>query len=63
MIPNDLDLRREMIDKMIVHCMNNADELTKWEYDFILSVGNQFDDRKNLSDKQCEILEKIYDKL
>lgn len=43
--------------------MNNADELTKWEYDFILSVGNQFDDRKNLSDKQCEILEKIYDKL
>jgi hypothetical protein len=34
--------------------------LTKWEQDFIISISDQFDQRGSLSDKQFEILEKIY---
>lgn len=35
-------------------------DLTKWEQDFIESVGNQFAERRTLSDRQFEILERIY---
>lgn len=35
-------------------------ELTKWEEDFINSVREQFQARRSLSDRQIEILERIY---
>jgi uncharacterized membrane-anchored protein len=34
--------------------------LTKWEQDFIESISEQFAERGSLSDKQEEILERIY---
>lgn len=35
-------------------------ELTKWEEDFVDSVREQFQARGSLSERQIEILEKIY---
>lgn len=66
MIPNDFPLRQETIDRMIFGIMNNPEfleSLNKWEYDFMESIAEQFDKKGNLSDKQCEILEKIFDKM
>lgn len=34
--------------------------LTKWEEDFIDSVTDQFDHRGSVSDRQAEIIERIY---
>lgn len=34
--------------------------LTKWEQDFIESISEQFDERGSISDRQEEILERIY---
>ena len=34
--------------------------LTKWEQDFVESIGLQLDDRGTISDRQEEILERIY---
>jgi hypothetical protein len=51
-----------MINAMICSC-KDAEGLTKWEEDFILSVEEQFLVKENLSNRQCEILERIYDKL
>jgi len=54
--PKDKDIVSEWIDA----CMEVADDLTKWEYDFILSLQEQLERRPNLSEKQEEILERIY---
>jgi len=35
---------------------------TEWEYDFMGSITEQFDSRGTLTDKQQEILERIYKK-
>lgn len=35
--------------------------LTEWEEDFITSLGDQWDRTHRLSDKQTDILERIYD--
>lgn len=63
MIPMDSEPRKQMINAMITSCRESLDELTKWEQDFITSVDNQFVVKGNLSNRQCEILEQIYDKL
>ncbi len=34
--------------------------LTKWEQDFVDSIWEQFEERGSLSDRQEEILERIY---
>lgn len=64
MIPNDQPLRKQMIDRMLNDIMKdpNTRDLSKWEEDFVSSVYDQFIDKGNLSQKQCEILERIYDK-
>lgn len=63
MIPTDPILRFKMIERMLSSCMNNLDSFTTWEEGFIESASIQFEDRKSLTDRQCEILEKIYDKI
>ena len=63
MIPNDQPLRRQTISRMIFAIIDHPEnELTAWEQDFIASIEEQFKNRGDLSNKQCEILEKIYDK-
>ena len=34
----------------------------KWEHDFLESIREQFDSRGSLSERQEEILQKLYDK-
>ena len=63
MIPNDLEERKKMIERMLKVCWDKSDELTAWEMNFIESCNGQFAFKETLSDRQCEILEKIYDKL
>ena len=66
MIPNDQLARKQMISNMLMHLTNlgpDDSELTKWETDFVSSIAEQFEQRDNLSDKQCEILERIYNKV
>lgn len=41
----------------------NIEKLSKWEQDFFESVSDQFDRGKTLSEKQLEVIEKIYLKL
>ena len=36
-------------------------KLTKWEEEFVDSVGEQFSQRRYLSERQMEILNRIYD--
>lgn len=64
MIPSDIAERRKMIEYMIEGCCNFFDEkLSTWEQEFIISIHGQFKTKQNLSDRQCEILEKIYTKV
>ena len=63
MIPNDPEERKKMIKRMLDVCAENKDELNSWESDFVDSCEGKFESRETLSDRQCEILEKIYDKL
>lgn len=62
MIPSDLEQRRKVIKYMLDE-LENADSLTKWEEEFTESISVQFETKKNLSERQCEILEKIYEKV
>ena len=49
----------EVIADWLEQCENSR-KLTKWETDFIESVAEQFDRRGTISDRQEEILERIY---
>lgn len=63
MIPTDIEQRKKMIVYMLGACNNENNNLTKWEENFLTSINEQFCDKNNLTDRQCEILERIYDKL
>ena len=41
----------------------NDSRITEWERNFIESISEQFDNHGDVSDKQVEILERIYCKL
>lgn len=51
---------KQLLDHMFDCLDSPSRELTKWESDFIESVYDQFTKSGKLSDKQFEILEKIY---
>lgn len=65
MIPTEKRERQQMIEYMLKALITDdqEDKLTTWEKNFVESVSNQFDDKGNLSDKQCEVLERIYNKV
>lgn len=68
MIPNDQPLRKQTIERMIDKLMDNLysdnfESCTEWEHEFIISINDQFKNKSDLSNRQCEILEKIYDKI
>jgi hypothetical protein len=56
--------QEEMTDKAIDYIMTgmNIDQLTEWEQQFFESVSDQWTRRRNLSEKQKEILGNIWDK-
>ena len=63
MIPTELEQRRKVITYMLDKCVTNSDDLTPWEFNFITGCSDQFEKKQNLSDAQCNVLERIYDKL
>ena len=56
MTPKQHDLARHMLESL----ESPSRELTKWEENFIESVTEQYQTKGWLSDRQLEILEKIY---
>lgn len=50
----------EVIKQWIDHINNEGHALSKWELDFMESITDQFERRQSVSDKQEEILERIY---
>ena len=51
---------KELITHMLKSLEAPSRELTKWEEDFIASVTEQFEERGSLSERQAEVLERIY---
>jgi len=56
MTPSQHELARHMLELL----ESPSKELTKWEENFIESVTDQYQTKQWLSDRQLEILEKIY---
>jgi uncharacterized membrane-anchored protein len=50
--------------KLVLYMLQDLEtpykELTKWEEEFVASVKEQFERTHNLSERQFEILERIY---
>lgn len=51
---------KEVIEHWIQTINEEGRDLTKWEDDFMESVTEQFEERGTVSDKQEEIIERIY---
>jgi hypothetical protein len=51
---------KETITVWIDKIQEEGRGLSKWEQDFVQSVSNQFCERGSISDRQEEILERIY---
>ncbi|AEJ01217.1 hypothetical protein Nit79A3_1385 [Nitrosomonas sp. Is79A3] len=49
--------------KMVEECEFNESLLNDWECDFIDSIRNQIDEGRNLSERQIEKLEDIWEKV
>lgn len=52
--------QKEIIQHMLTALETPSQELTKWEENFLGSIAEQFEKRGTLSDKQFEILDRIY---
>lgn len=52
--------QKALITHMLECLASPSKELTKWEQDFVASITTQFETRGTLSDRQIEILDKIY---
>lgn len=50
----------EVIKEWIIMVNDEGFDLTSWEESFMESITDQFDRTQSLSDKQEEILERIY---
>lgn len=53
-------MNEELIDHMFDKLTNPYKELTEWEEEFVLSVRGQWERKKSLSQRQIDILERIY---
>jgi hypothetical protein len=52
--------RQALIQHMLTALETPRLPLTKWEENFVESLTEQFERRKSLSDRQLEILDRIY---
>ena len=55
-----MKIKSEIIADWLERCEGEARNLTDWERNFLESVQEQFDRSGHLSEKQIEILERIY---
>ena len=58
--PQDTHKRTTLIQHMLDALETPHKDLTSWEETFIGSLAEQFDSRRSLSDRQFDILERIY---
>ena len=54
------DGRLEHVEDWLDSIWGHAGRLTQWEREFIESVTEQWEERRSLSGRQLDILEKIY---
>lgn len=54
------DDQRKLASHMLRELESPSKQLTNWEQNFIESVTEQFHDRDSLTDKQLQIIERIY---
>jgi hypothetical protein len=59
-VANTLDPER--LDEVVSGLLDD-DRLTKWERSFVESIGEQLDRGNTLSERQLEVLEKIWVRL
>jgi hypothetical protein len=52
--------RKSVIEQMLADLETPSKDLTKWEEDFLESIADQFQERGTLSERQYEILSRIY---
>ena len=50
----------EVIARWITIIQEDGRNVTQWEYDFVASLDEQMEQRGGISDRQEEILERIY---
>jgi len=55
--------REKQIEQMLGACEDFTERLTDWERSFIESIREQFDGGGSLSERQTEVLERIYCKV
>ena len=55
-------LERSVQEEWVEACAGSG-KLSSWEQDFIDSIGDQLDRGGTLSERQVEVLEKIYQKV
>ena len=53
-------MNKDLVAHMLDSLKTPSRELTPWEEDFVASVDEQFTERGSLSDRQVEILDRIY---
>ena len=52
--------KEELIKHMLQALETPVHTLTKWEENFLESINEQFSTKKSLSDRQYEILDRLY---
>jgi hypothetical protein len=52
--------KKQLVEHMLEGLERPVKELTKWELGFVESITEQWTAREWISDRQMEILEKIY---
>ena len=53
----------EDVETILSDCESRKSKLSPWEADFIASIREQFDRRGSISEKQSEVLNKIWDRI
>lgn len=51
------------IEIMIQDCIRRQSKLSEWELNFIDSISHRYDETQNLSQRQQEILNNIWEKI
>lgn len=54
--PQSIQVYQSWVDAL----NENIDELTKWEEDFVDSIAERLQRKVNLTERQAEVLERIY---
>ena len=60
MPPHNLTEKQQLIEHMLNALETPTKSLTHWEVSFIESISDQYQRTRSLSDRQIEVLDRIY---